>query len=471
MSIKGWVWYQGENNSANDCILGSSARKSGYACLQLALIESWRAAWSAIPGTTDPLAPFGIVALPESGSLGHRENIGTMRLAQTGGYGVLPNAKMPNTFLVQSYDLDDPYLKMFDSCWTSGCCYPNNVDYSLVMYGGHNLQCTDETSGKQLSCDDCATRCSSVCKSLSATKVYMGLFHPRSKKGIGSRLAQGAVSTSYAHYRDNSVKPGEMEYTMAATGPTLAGCSLIVGKKTSSAVLTILFNQTLLGNDAVVIQEYDTLNRLIPSKLEILIDPDKFCMQVHRKTKKCIDDGSGHEYQIENELGSFRISDNLNAAWLSVPIKVGSSPFEVVADVSDFLNKTSGVPHVYAVRYMWKGSCCDGRQELNVTRDDYCPLSSCPIMGQSSSLPANPFIAKIINGRCQCIPPMDCSADPSDYEASLKGKGSGKYQKLFFFINGCMIFISIIFLCISWHMRPSEHLEYNSSGQEVNSLI
>lgn len=36
-------------------------------------------------------------------------NMGAMRWAQTGNYGVLPNVVMPNTFLAQAYDLNDPW--------------------------------------------------------------------------------------------------------------------------------------------------------------------------------------------------------------------------------------------------------------------------------------------------------------------------------------------------------------------------
>ena len=37
-----------------------------------------------------------------------------------------------------------------------------------------------------------------------------------------------------------------------------------------------------------------------------------------------------------------------------------------------------------------------------------CGPASCPIMS-SSSLPANPFLAKIVDGKCECIAPQVCS--------------------------------------------------------------
>jgi hypothetical protein len=45
-----------------------------------------------------------------------------MRLAQTGGYGILPNPAMPSTFLAQAGDLDDPWGNI--SCYHEHC-YPD----------------------------------------------------------------------------------------------------------------------------------------------------------------------------------------------------------------------------------------------------------------------------------------------------------------------------------------------------------
>ena len=85
MTVKGWVWNQGENNMGG--VKGNNAVNIGYSCEQVALVQGWRQAWSKVPNTTDPLAPFGIVTLASSGSEGG-PNMGPMRLAQTGNYGV-----------------------------------------------------------------------------------------------------------------------------------------------------------------------------------------------------------------------------------------------------------------------------------------------------------------------------------------------------------------------------------------------
>ena len=98
---------------------GNSALGYGYSCLMPVLVKEWRALWSKTPNTTDPMAPFGLVTLASSGNEGGH-NLGSMRLAQTAGYGVLPNAAMPNTFLVQALDLDDPYINT--TCSDIKCC-------------------------------------------------------------------------------------------------------------------------------------------------------------------------------------------------------------------------------------------------------------------------------------------------------------------------------------------------------------
>jgi hypothetical protein len=105
MTIKGWAWYQAENNMGG--VKGNAAAGVGYGCEQRELVRSWRAVWSSVPNTTDPMAPFGLVTLASSGSEGG-PNMGAMRWAQTANAGVLPSADLPNTFHAQAYDLDDP---------------------------------------------------------------------------------------------------------------------------------------------------------------------------------------------------------------------------------------------------------------------------------------------------------------------------------------------------------------------------
>ena len=54
MTVKGWTWYQGENNLAYHA--GNVLDKDGYACMLPTMIGAWRAAWSVDAKTTDPQA-------------------------------------------------------------------------------------------------------------------------------------------------------------------------------------------------------------------------------------------------------------------------------------------------------------------------------------------------------------------------------------------------------------------------------
>ena len=43
MTLKGWIWYQGENDMHN--FFGNSKLMSGYACMMKALVTNWRKIW------------------------------------------------------------------------------------------------------------------------------------------------------------------------------------------------------------------------------------------------------------------------------------------------------------------------------------------------------------------------------------------------------------------------------------------
>ena len=75
------------------------------------LVTSWREQWSAVPATTDPTFPFGLVSLAAGTSEGHGANMANFRHAQTASYGVLPGpagSGMEKTFVAQAYDAGDP---------------------------------------------------------------------------------------------------------------------------------------------------------------------------------------------------------------------------------------------------------------------------------------------------------------------------------------------------------------------------
>ena len=325
---------------------GNSLLKFGYSCLMPVLVSEWRALWSRTPGTTDPMAPFGVVTLAASGSEGGAD-LGSMRLAQTAGYGVLPNAALPNTFLVQALDLDDPWANQ--TCSNIKCCaYDFNASYHKTCAG-----------------------CEGYCNSTTGTSWYMGPIHPRSKKEVGQRLAQTAGVAVYG-------LPG------AYTGPTLSGCRVDAASNT----VTVTFDASLLGSDSVEVQAYPpAYNNVSSSWLSVLVKPEGFCFQGSRG--KCFDDGSGS--------AGPNATDSLSD-WVYVDIAEASAN-SITVDLA----RSGGA--IFGIRYAMEDNFCCSKY---APTSGPCDVGSCPLRGKASRLPANPFLARIVGGKCSCIPPQVC---------------------------------------------------------------
>lgn len=443
MTVKGWTWYQGENNMMDT--KGNAADNVGYSCKQRELLKGWRAIWSETKGTTDPMAPFGLVTLASSGTEGG-PNMGAMRLAQTAGYGVLPNEAMENTFLAQAGDLEDawgpavgPCFSGFTSQWD--CCVRG-----MYKANRSSAQCIAGTHGNPALCDP-------ACAAAAGTPSEGGI-HPRSKLKVGQRLAAAAFAIVYGG-------------SNARTGPTLSGCSL------TSDHLTIEFNSSLLGNEDIVLNSYNSsLNNPtptpppLPSNLEKCFETvKKVCPNnLHNLTdcRNCKTDVPGAWAKLQAACGSrpinnfhvsckslfpapqplrgsllevligqdghdgsaaFCVEPTFNStsmvmecpAWAGPP----SSNFDSTAgkwfqvDIASVksngvtvdLSKLNGTTPV-AVRYAWGVfDCCNtGDSALYVTKP--C-IEPCPITSKSM-LPANPFIAKLKDGKCACVAPQTC---------------------------------------------------------------
>ena len=66
-----------------------------------------------------------------------------------------------------------------------------------------------------------------------------------------------------------------------------------------------------------------------------------------------------------------------------------------------------------AIRYAWEdeqSSCCLADSGLHNALYP-CPEASCPIKTKRGKLPANPFMAAIVGGRCKCVPPQVCDEE------------------------------------------------------------
>ncbi|KAM5132008.1 sialate O-acetylesterase-like [Mantella aurantiaca] len=132
MTIKGAIWYQGEQNTGTNPNL--------YNCTFPALISDWRLKFhEGSLGQTDPSFPFGFVQLSTNQKSQQKDNFPDIRWHQTADYGYAPNAKMPNTFMAVAMDLGDemsPY----------GSIHPRDketVGYRLFL-GARNIAYGEE---------------------------------------------------------------------------------------------------------------------------------------------------------------------------------------------------------------------------------------------------------------------------------------------------------------------------------------
>ena len=176
------------------------------------MVASWRAIFSATPGTTDPLAPFGIATLPYWEAEGSPQNMGVHYMAHLANHGVLPNDDLPNTFMASGYDIGDPWESQHCDSWK--CCVP-----PWEPLGG---QCWEDHRGEWD----------------NRTPYFMGGIHARTKLEMGWRFAHGAF---YGAGYGNASSP--------AIGPVIAGCALAADRST----LTIAFNASLLRGLPVVV--------------------------------------------------------------------------------------------------------------------------------------------------------------------------------------------------------------------------
>lgn len=368
-------------------IKGNSDTNIGYSCAMRGLIKGYRSAWSATPNTTDPLAPFGAVALPTGGSEGG-PNMGAMRIAQTAGHGVLPNADLPNTFIVQAYDLEDQWGSGDGPCFATAPGYGPREAWACCAKGYNATTC----AGRE-------TQCAPACEAAAGTATVMGGIHPRSKKPVGERLARGAFNTAYGG-------------TGSVTGPTLANCTV------AASSLTVEFDKSLLRGDTLVLQPAFPS---VPTRYVVyggtllwaLTNATTYCIEA-----QCVmNETSGRCAVAPNGRGilgevcpTWAGGDGVTVlppgvfgtGWVELNYTLSPSGTGILADLAP-LNGTAPV----GVRYAWDSLfCCDLTDPtLYVSHD--C-IAECPIM-LSAGLPANPFHAKIVNDACACQAPQVCT--------------------------------------------------------------
>ncbi|NXC27762.1 SIAE acetylesterase, partial [Campylorhamphus procurvoides] len=102
MTLRGIAWYQGEANAF--------LNTDRYNCTFPALIADWRQAFhTGSAGQTDPLLPFGFVQLSTYRHQSPDDSFARLRWHQTADLGLVPNARMPGTFMAVAMDLGDEH--------------------------------------------------------------------------------------------------------------------------------------------------------------------------------------------------------------------------------------------------------------------------------------------------------------------------------------------------------------------------
>ena len=392
--------------------------------LTFRLVRSWREIWSAVEGTTAPLAPFGVVTIAPHGAEGAEEHLSAFRWSQTANYGVLPNELMPNTFLAQAYDLGDIWADegktANPSCSTNvsiaglDTCSSGESAESLLL-GAAQQEEGHQRATRGLCCKCGAlladpTRCdwnstlsewntalrplAPTMRNSSETKSFMGPIHPRVKRPVGRRLAAALVALSYGGVG-------------AVSGPTISGCSSTVKS------LTVCFNASLLRGEHVVV----TQGRNSSSTTGGVGDGAtmRVCTGDARDCT-CLSWGKVDRHSTTHNTPWCEIpaasatprppQPSRADIWWETPITLRADGLSLDLDLS-VLNASAGA--IYAVRFGWAfggGECCasDSLRQGIVP----CIPGKCGIFSAKSFLPANPFFAIIDNGHCVCTPPQRC---------------------------------------------------------------
>jgi len=425
-TLAGWVWYQGENDVGG--WPGSSLSHVGYGCMQSRMVAAWRELWSPTHGTTDPLAPFGLVTIAPSGSEGAGHHLSAFRWSQTANYGVMPNPALPRTFLAQAYDLNDPWAGVYRDPFDPTSVCSDNASLP------HSCTWTNNGTSEPPPCCECGAgmgseRCvwdvslwnrdlaplAPLVRNSSATPQFMGSLHPRLKEPVGRRLAAGLVALQYGG-------------NGTVTGPTLAGCKYDSAQHT----ITVRFNKTLLKNDAVAITRVQTPISPLPQP-----DPEDKHPPKPTRPGPVLDSSLTHvctgdaedcaclswkyiphpqpgnwtcEMPVANAGQPRATQPTRGDIWTEVAIRLLPDKASVAVDTSGLNVSTGGV---HAIKFGWSendGTCCIDL--LENTGLAPCIPGSCGLMTSDSLLPANPFFAVITaDGKCKCPEPQTCDGE------------------------------------------------------------
>ena len=201
------------------------------------------------------------------------------------------------------------------------------------------------------------------------TPQWMGpLVHPRLKKPVGQRLAASAINLVYGG-------------SHAVTGPTIAGCTLKQASSSRPSSLTLTFDLQLLRESKLLVQPYDTA--------------------------------------YANRSAFLALVNESSAGPLWVPLNIALSNSTGAHSIDVDLSPLNGKAPI-AIRYAWGAldrpdgddvrCCMKDPQGLATCTPAQCPIFAAVPGAPFAGLPANPFIAKIVDGKCVCPSPQSCDA-------------------------------------------------------------
>ena len=350
---------KGENDCHFDA--GNYALNTGYGCTLPPMLAAYRAIWSVEPGTTAPDFPFGMVLLADGSDFGTPGAMANIVRSQTANFGSLPNAAMPNSFLVSAFDLGDPWTP--GACDALQCCVESWVPLGANCTGDHRGEWTNSTGNA-------------------------GALHPRTKGFISDRIAQGAFAFVY-----------EPAGELLDSGPVLSGCTMSADGKS----LTLSFDASRLKGERIVVGKPDgaapmslalentATYVLVNNTLPQSAFEGRVVNPYHGPYETGTDSQNGGRIVPGNEFGV--------SPWVAVLPAAGAAANSVTIDLAPLGGQTPT-----AIRYAL-GSGCDGDflgggqgrvccGPSVETSKQPCPPGSCPIKVRGRASAARRALAR-----------------------------------------------------------------------------